>query len=134
MKYAIAVISGVMILWLLIVSCSADVYVLVDKDGNVLSAIEKDVAVVGTGMTKVVLPGSLKEYGLTLQPTYYKLVDKTFIQNNAKISAEAVEKETSSTRAAEISMVEKRAQKLACEQLVAEGVKFEVIKCEEFEK
>jgi hypothetical protein len=113
---------------------NAEVYVLTNSKGEILSAIEKDVAVVEDGMIRTVLPGKLNDYGLTRHPTYYKLVGKDLVQNNEKISTEANAKQESDAKSIELSMVEKKMRLMACLKLQEEGVVFKKIKCEDFEK
>lgn len=111
----------------------ADVFVLYDTDTfEVKSAINKDQAVNEPGWEKVVLPGKLKDYGLTKHPQYYKFVDGSFIQDNEKISKQANDKKKGQDYSAEIQQINSRILKDACELLESEGVKFKEIDCNNF--
>ena len=67
----------ILFVFLLISSnANAEVYVLINSDSEVLAAGEVDDFKVEEGQTKIVLPGKLEDYGLTLHPTYYKIVEK----------------------------------------------------------
>lgn len=133
MRYLLALIIVLLLIWLMVAPSFAEVYVLIDKDNNVLSAIEADMAVVKDGMTKVVLPGKIKDYGLTKHPTYYKLIDNDFIQNNEKVSEDANREKQREERRQDMIKIDKKMQRMACDKLVEEGVTLK-LKCDDLEK
>ena len=114
---------------------NAEVYVLYDPVTNeIKSAIHKDDAVLEPGWEKVILPGKLKDYGLTKHPKYYKFIDGDFIQDNDKITKENEGKKKQNDYSDEMLMISNKILKDACEALEAEGVKFKEIKCSDFEQ
>lgn len=115
--------------------CSADLYVLYDSATlEIKSAIKKDDAVLEPGWTKVILPGKLKDYGLTKHPRYYKFIDGEFIQNNEMINKEVNDLEEAQNYSDEITLIQKRSLRLACEDLEQkDGVIFQYLTCGDFE-
>ena len=128
-------ISVFLLMGILVAKSYGDVYILYDKKTKeIKSAIESDSAVIQEGWEKRVLPGKLKDYGLTKHPTYYKLTDGNFIENNAKVSAEANAKEEGQAQVTEMQIIQRKAMQTACEALEADGVKFKTLKCSDFEQ
>lgn len=117
------------LLFSLVGVCFAEVYVIVNPTTNeVISAIDKDIAVVETGYEKKILPGNLSDYGLTLHPTYYKLKNNKFIQDNEKISAEENSKTEAKEYLEEKKLVDKKLQDMAIDALKEDGITLKHIK------
>lgn len=123
----------VLILGLFAGASYADVYVIYDPETReVVSAINKDNAVLEEGLEKAVLPGKLKDYGLKKHPTYYKFIDGDFIQNNDKISEENYKMDKQGEEILDMLLINSRIIKIACESLEADGVNFKTIKCSDY--
>lgn len=128
MKYLLLVIF-----MFIAVPLYAEVYVIYDNTTNdVVSAIEEDIAIVGEGQTKVVLPKKLKFYDLQYHPTYYKFIDGQFILNTSKISNEYNNQQSQAEEKAEWLRIRERALKMACDSLEQDGVVFKYIQCSDF--
>lgn len=111
----------------------ADIYVLTNAKGEVISVSDNDNAVVEKGMEKKVLPGNVKELGLTRDVKDYKLIGKTFIQDNDKISARENKRIKEEARGVDMNRIYQKSLRMACEKLVEEGEKLTQVKCNELE-
>ena len=121
------------LLFLMCGVCNADVFVLYDSETlEVKSAINKDIALQEEGWGKAVLPGKLKDYGLTKHSQYYLFTDGNFVQDNDKISKKENKKQKNKKIASDMELIRNKSFKTACEALEAEGTKFTAIKCSDF--
>jgi len=112
----------------------AEVYVLFDQQTKEVKSISKrDDAVLQEGWEKVILDGRLSDYPLTYQAEYYTFEDGRFVVNVDKLSAEANAIKKAEKKAKELQKIERKKNKMAYEALKAEGVKFDLIKEEDFE-
>ncbi len=112
----------------------AEVYVLVDDStGSVVSVSPEDDAVLQDGQSKVILKRDYETLILNRNPQDYKYINGKFIEDIKKISDRENANIVSSEKKLEKDMVIKKAMKMACDKLIADGVTFKHISCSDFE-
>lgn len=124
---------AVTLLFSLISYADASVYVIYKTDNNAVVSISPvDDAVLENGYSKAVLVGNMKDYPLQYDVRFYKFQNKTFVVNTNKLSKYEQDIQFSIDVQAEMKLIEKRKNKIAYDQLKAEGVVFNIINDDTF--
>ena len=131
------------ILALLILSittiASADFKVVYDKSSKeVIFIVDKgDVVISSEDEAKLeteIMSGKISDYDLKEKYEDYKMVNGRFIINTQKISDKENKKEDKKKEADDMKLIRNKSYKIACDALVADGVKFDKVKCSDFEQ
>jgi len=119
--------------FLLFTGVAESAYVVYDNNTKeIISISPENDAVLETGQKKVMIQDKFKDIKLTAQPTDYKFIDGKFVKDFKKISDRAIANQQSKEKMLEIRKVQRKARKIACKKLEAEGTVFSYINCDDF--
>lgn len=111
----------------------ADVYIVSNSSTKeVLSLSDQADAVVPSGHEVTIIKGEAKDYLATAMAHEYKLSGKKLVVNVDKLTKREKALKEAEDKSNEIKLVENKAKRKACEDLVASGAVLKHIKCEDF--
>jgi hypothetical protein len=106
--------------------CFADVVVIYNNtDQSIFTMSQKDDTLTPQGYTKVILKGSISDYGLTDNPVNYLYKNGKFIQNSSKINADYQTQQEAVKKAQDEQIIKAKIRTMAISQLTTDGVQLQ---------